>query len=97
MENKHKVVKLNCGDVVIGIVTNNPSGQRIMRKPWEYAKVQGGYTVIPYQGLLYGQNLEVQDLVIKPDHIVYEFELDRVPDLKKAYFERSMAASGIQI
>lgn len=95
---KHKVIKLSCGDIVIGIVSSDLSGtKRIMKKPWEYTKVPGGYTVVPFQGLLYGQNLEVQNLEIKPDHVVYEFELDRVPDLKKAYFERSMSESGIVI
>ena len=96
MSTKHKIIKLSCGDIVIGIVESQ-IGIKSMKEPWSYVKVPGGYTVVPYEGLLYGEGKNIKNLEVKHSHIVYEFDLNDVPDLKKAYFERSMSESGIVI
>ena len=95
MATNHKIVKLSCGDIVIGIISNNNNNIKEMKEPWSYVKVPGGYTVVPYEGLLYGEGKNIKNLEIKSSHVVYEIPLDSVPDLKKAYFERSMSESGI--
>lgn len=95
---QHKVIKLSCGDIVIGVVTTDTfTEKRIMKQPWQMVKVTGGYSMCPYEVLIFGNNHEVKDLIINPDHIVYERELVSFPDLKKAYFERSMENSGIVV
>lgn len=99
----YKIIKLTCGDIIIGNVTGITNTMvpgytgRKMEKPWEYTRVQGGYTVVPYQGLLYGEGYEVKHMEINSDQIVYEKKLDSVPSLKDAYFERSMSEAGIVV
>lgn len=96
----HKIIKLTCGDIVIGIVTQEGL-VRTMKQPWEYINMgtlqAPQFVLAPYQMFLFGEHKEVTDLEIKNDQIVYEKNLSEVPDLHKNYNARMSAKSGIVV
>lgn len=100
----HKIVKLSCGDIVIGVVNIDTSAlgtSKYMKEPWEYINLgtmmQPQYTLAPYQTFLWGEGKEVNNLELKESQVVYIKDLNSVPDLKKVYFERVMDKSGIVV
>ena len=97
-----KIIKLSCGDIVIGTVMVDPiTNKKMMKEPWEYVNLgtllNPQYVVAPYQMFLFGEGKEVRNLELKESQIVYEKPLNSIKFLNDMYFQKSSEKSGIVV